>query len=249
MPEVFARPLVKTVAFQATFPSLFSIEGKIGDFQASIMREFPEASLLLKQQFVLVQRVEGSQELADPAQTQPIWQFKSPKKVTVSVSRDSLSITSESHKTYSQDNHDKFREVVDLVQRSFFALIRIPLIHRIGLRYINECPLSLKTNDHYRRYFNGALPLDRFPLQEADVSEVIIVAVRRESKLRYHEKVDTTDKGHRLILDMDTWAEQTDTANIMQTTDTLHRVIEREFATFAKADLLAYMRDTNVASP
>src|SRR5690349_20720194 len=104
--EVFARPLVKTVAFQITFPHLFSIEAKVGEFQSSIMQQFPESTLLLKQSFMLVQSVEGGMQQipAEPDQAQRIWQFKGPNGVTVELTQGTLIIRSESHKTYAHSS-------------------------------------------------------------------------------------------------------------------------------------------------
>jgi uncharacterized protein (TIGR04255 family) len=248
---VFVRPLVKTVAFQVTFPALFSLEGRIGEFQTSIMRDFPESALLVKHQIMIVNRVEGANETPQaPSQTQSVWQFKSPIGVTVDVSRDSLSISSESHKTYAQDGHERFREQIEKVCGSFFKLVPVPLIHRIGLRYINECPISVKTNAQYRRYYNGALPIDRFPLEEANISEVTVVSQRGDSLIRYGEKfVVTDDSGLKLTLDLDASAQRIDSKDIVTRADALHDIIDNEFNAFATADLLAYMRDSDVESP
>ena len=46
--EVFPNPLVKTVAFQIVFPSLFFLERRIGDFQVTIMKQFPTSHLLIQ---------------------------------------------------------------------------------------------------------------------------------------------------------------------------------------------------------
>jgi hypothetical protein len=49
--EVFKNPTVKQVIFQITFPNLFYIENKMGEFQQKIMNEFPESVLLYRRQF------------------------------------------------------------------------------------------------------------------------------------------------------------------------------------------------------
>ncbi len=249
--EVFERPLIKTVAFQVTFPQLFSIEAKIGDFQSAIMKQFPESILLMKQHFMLVQRLEGAKEATpEPSQTQQVWQFKSPGGVTVDVSRGSLSIVSQSHKTYAQPgSSERFREVIDLICGNFFKIVRIPVIHRIGLRYINECPLSQKTNEHYSKYYNGALPIHRFPLENADDMEATVVAERGAAKIRYFEKLEATTPGFRITLDMDAWSERIDSADILTTADVLRDVISAQFEAFATNDLLAYMRNETGDSP
>ena len=63
-----------------------------------------------------------------------IWQFKSPKGYALNVMGDSLDITSEFHKTYNnQASDNRFRDIIELVVNSFFEVMGVPTVKRIGL--------------------------------------------------------------------------------------------------------------------
>ena len=72
---------------------------------------------------------------------------------------NSLSIVSQEHKTYNNPGTDKkFRDVIDFVVTNFFKTINVPIIKRIGLRYIDECPLPSKDNETLKKLYNSAFP-------------------------------------------------------------------------------------------
>ena len=112
--EVFPNPTVKQVIFQIIFPNLFSIESKIGDFQAKILSEFPESSLMFRKQIVFADiGPEGKIEQLPGglSEGQKVWQFKSEKKINLNVLTNSLDLTSNYHKTYNNtDASVRFRD-------------------------------------------------------------------------------------------------------------------------------------------
>ena len=54
---------------------------------------------------------------------------------------NSLDITSGYHKTYNHEGVEKFRDIIELAVGKFFKVISLPIINRIGLRYVDECPI------------------------------------------------------------------------------------------------------------
>ncbi len=52
--EGFPTPLVKQIAFEVRFPNLFFIEGRIGEFQVQIMRDFPQSELVQRRSFMVL---------------------------------------------------------------------------------------------------------------------------------------------------------------------------------------------------
>lgn len=246
--QIFIRPLVKEVAFEVRFPNLFFIENKIGDIQVRIMREFPESSLLLQKHFVVGPLGEGK-EAPQPDLTQTIWQFKKPNGPVLKISRESLSLVSQSHSTYNQAGDNRFRDIIQLVCDNFFGIITIPLVNRIGLRYINHCPLSEKSSERVKRFYNSAIPFDRFKLEDAFDTELTAVFRRPACNMRYQEKIHGDEKNLNLMLDLDAWTENVESNRILETTDILHEAISTEFETFATDELLNYMKDDKAVSP
>ena len=252
--EIFPRPLVKEVIFQVRYPNLFFIDNKIGEFQLSILKSFPDSALLLRKDFVFAQQVPGRLQtgkegrLPEPDITHTIWQFKSPDGASLLVSRDNFSISSEQHKTYSHGDTNRFRDVIKLVCDAFFKLITIPFATRVGLRYMNHCPVGERTNEQFRELYSSALPLDRFPLENMSEFDFSTVVKKENGNLRYREQFPIAEDKNKLLLDLDAWAEKVEPDNILSVADNLHSIISTEFESFAKQPLLDYMRSPEATS-
>jgi uncharacterized protein (TIGR04255 family) len=245
--EVFPNPMVKQVIFQIIFPNLFYMENKIGDLQVKVMKEFPQSSLLLRRQFVFVDKgEEGKLENIPPEldkeAVKKIWQFKSNKDVTLNVLTNSLDISSPFHKTYNLGETDKFRDILKFVLDSFFEVAPIPIINRIGLRYIDECPIPVKNNKTFREYYDSVFPLDRFNLADANEMEFRTVVKRNEYFLHYKESLKRNGDGNKLILDFDGFAENIEPKDYLKTTDALHKIISEEYKRTIKEPVYKLMR-------
>lgn len=156
--EVFPNPTVKTVAFEAKFPNLFFLESKIGDLQIKLMDRFPDALMLYRQNIVFADIPPGgkvSDSLPmnpDETNSQKVWQFRSPQSF-VNIQSNSIVIQSDFHKTYNNPSSpERFRDSIEFLMNAFLELTKIPLLTRIGLRYIDECPIQEKNNESFSRY-------------------------------------------------------------------------------------------------
>jgi len=245
--EVFPNPTVKQVIFQITFPNLFYMENKIGDLQLRIMNEFPSSSLLFRRQLVFADmgpegKIEEISPKFDKEFGKKIWQFKSDKNYTLSVLTDSLDITSQFHKTYNGDDPNKFKDVIEFVLRHFLEVTAIPLLKRVGLRYVDECPLPIKDNDTFRSYYNSVFPVDRFDI--ADASEMFFrtVSKRGNYHLIYMESLRKLKDEYKLILDFDGFATNIPSEECLRVTDELHRLISEEYERTIKEPVYEFMR-------
>ncbi len=245
--EVFPNPTVKQVLFEIRFPNLFYMEQKIGDLQMKIMKEFPESSLLLRKQLVFADigsegKFENIPSDLDKEATKKIWQFKSNKNYKLNVLNSSLNITSEYHKTYNLEDGHKFRDIIKFVLDNLFEITLIPIINRIGLRYIDECPVSAKDNSTFRSYYNSTFPLDRFNLAEANEMDFKTVIKKGKYYLRYIESLKKIGGDYKLILDFDGFAENINSENYLSVTDDLHVIILEEFEATIKEPVYQYMK-------
>lgn len=245
--EIFPKPTVKQVIFQIKFPNLFYLESKIGDFQMKIMKEFPESKLLFQRQLLFSN--EGSegkltnvQDDLDKGAVKKIWQFKSDKKFQLSVMSNSLDIISEYHKTYDLEGGDKFRDSIKFVLEQFFKLMPVPIINRIGLRYIDECPIPTKDNTTFRSYYDSSFPIDRFNLADAIDMQFHTVVRRGNYFLRYSEILQKNEEEYKLILDFDGFAENIEIKDYLTITDGLHTIISDEYQATIKEPVYDYMR-------
>ena len=246
--EVFPNPTVKGVHFEMRFPNLFYLERRIGDFQTEIMKEFPESKLVIRRQFLLADlgpnsTIEDRPEQVDQEALRKIWTFKSKAGVVLNVLTDSLQIHSESHKTYDNPNCDeRFRDVIASVVPSFLKITAIPVITRVGLRYIDECPIVKKDNETFSEWYKTAFPLDRFDI--SDATEMVFRATVQKNGyfLRYIEALVSNGDKHSLTLDFDGFAKEVEPEKYLAVADRLHTLISAEFEASVKAPVFEYMR-------
>jgi len=246
--EVFPNPTVKQVIFQIRFPNLFYIENKIGDFQLRVMNEFPESTMLHRRTFTWVDMgpeaklTEIESRLEKEPTGQKIWQFKSPKGFQLNVLGNSLDITSDYHKTYNLEGRDKFRDIIEFVLDNFLAIVALPIVNRIGLRYIDECPLPSKENSAFKSYYNSVFPLDRFDLADAHEMDFKTIVRRGNYRLHYVESLQKVKDEYRLILDFDGFATNVSPKDYLAVTDDLHKVISDEYEMTIREPVKEYMR-------
>ena len=246
--EIFPNPTVNQVIFQIRFPNLFYIENKIGDFQLKVMKEFPESSLIYRRQLVLadlgekVKAEDLSEKFTEDA-VKKIWQFKSPKKYNLNVLSDSLDLTSEVHKTYDNPDADyRFRDIIDFTLKSFFEVTNIPIITRIGLRYIDLCPIPERNNKTFKEYYKTAFPLSRFKIEDANELNFRAVIKRGDYFLRFVENLKVDGDQEKYTLDFDAYYTNIPPDECLSVTDKLHEIINAEWKNCIKDPVYAYMR-------
>ncbi|MCK4731028.1 MAG: TIGR04255 family protein, partial [Methanophagales archaeon] len=148
----------------------------------------------------------------------------------------------EYHKTYNLEGGDKFRDIIKFVLDYFFAVTSIPIINRIGLRYIDECPIPSKDNSTFRAYYNSIFPLDRFNLANANEMDFKTVTKKDKYYLRYIESLRKIGDEYKLILDFDGFAENISSEDCLTVTDDLHTIILEEYERTIKEPVYQYMR-------
>lgn len=243
---VFPNPTVKQVVFQIRFPNLFYIEDKIGELQLNIMKEFPESALLFRRQVVFADmgpeaKIEDiPDDLKERAKR--IWQFESPKGFKLNVLGDSLDIESKYHKTYNLGTEDRFRDIIEFAVGNFLQVTSLPIISRIGLRYIDECPLPSKDNATFMSYYNSVFPVKRFDIADAIQMSFRTVVKKGSHHITYAESLREIDGEYKLILDFDGFSENIPSEDYLKVTDELHKAISEEYAETIKEPVYEHMR-------
>jgi len=246
--EVFPNPTVKSVSFEIRFPNLFYMESKVGEFQVRVIERFPESALLFRKQLLFADIGPGGvmPQLPTPPDDvsgQKVWQFKSPQKCLLNLQANSLALMSDYHKTYNLGQGDKFREIIKFVMDAFLDLMRLPAISRIGLRYIDECPIPQKSNESFSTYYNSAFPLERFNIADAIEMDFKTVTKKGDTFVRYVESLQKKpDETYKLVMDFDGFQEKIDSAQYLTVTDKLHDLISAEYEQSIKEPLYQYMR-------
>lgn len=245
--EVFPNPTVDRVVFQIRFPPLFSMESRIGDYQLKIMDRFPESTLVYQRQVIITQRgaarATAKEEAENTEPVEKIWNFKSGEGVELNVQTSSLDITSHLHKTYANPNAEyRFRDAIQFAVDSFLSIVTLPKITRIGLRYIDKCPIFSKTSKSFTEHYNTALPLHRFSIEDAETLRLEAVVRRPPYTMRYVETYQEREDVIDYALDFDGWAVNVSPAVYLKTTDALHDLISDEYQNSIKAPMVDHMR-------
>ncbi|MFA5164204.1 MAG: TIGR04255 family protein [Candidatus Omnitrophota bacterium] len=245
--EVFMNPTVKEVIFQIRFPNLFYIENKIGEIQTRIMEKFPKSALLFRRKLLFADvGPEGKIEEIPSVEGQgkKIWRFNSDNNFQLNILSDSLDITSSYHKTYNLGDGDKFRDIIKYVMDNFLAVVSLPIINRIGLRYVDECPVLEKTNSTFAKWYNTAFPLSRFSIDNAIEMSFNTTLKRSEYCIRYVESLakHKNKEEYKLVLDYDGYAVNIKSSEYLKTTDELHDLISNEYENTIKEPVYEYMR-------
>jgi uncharacterized protein (TIGR04255 family) len=253
-PKIYSRPTVRQVVFQIRYPNLFYLESKIGDIQQKIMRYFPKSELIQRQKLFLANV--GPDFKIDPKDVEDtsgnkIWKFESKNNVVLNITTNSLDMTSEFHKTYDlgDDDSKKFKKVIELVVGTFAEITTLPIINRIGLRYIDFCPLPAKNNQTIKQWYNSKFPLDKFEI--GDAQAMAFHAAIQKSKngrtynLGYMESLGkmTPDSKNidALILDFDGSCLDIDAVDCLSITDDLHDLITEEYHATIKQPVYDWM--------
>jgi len=225
-------------------------EGKIGELQSKIMKEFPESSLAFRRQFsfadvgpgVNIENImkEVGQESKETGVK--IWEFISKENVRLNILTDSLDISSTVHKTYDQGDGYKFRDTIKFVIDNFIEITSIPIIKRIGLRYQDECPIPEKKKDVFKSYYNSIFPFNRFKIENTVNMNFRIVDKIKEYNLIYQEHIKKINNDYKLILDFDCFATEIPTEKYLEILDKLHKIVSDEFEKTMKKPAIEIMR-------
>ena len=244
--RIFPNPTVKKVIFQIKFPNLFYMEDKIGEFQLKIINEYPDSGIIYRKPIVFTDigpniNIDEIKNMTEPMKK--IWQFRSPNNYQLNVLSDSLNITSNYHKTYNNESEGiKFRDTIKTVLDNFIEVTGIPTVTRIGLRYIDECPVPEKNNAKFKEYYNTTFPLARFKLENTSEMAFRAVSKRGNYFLRFAETLKKGKDKYYLELDYDGFAYNIHSDTLLEVTDKLHKIILKEFENSIKDPVYNYMK-------
>lgn len=241
--EVFTNPTVKQVIFQIKFPNLFYIETKVGEFQLGIMREFPKSEVVFQKQFVFAEVKQGENLGQVPESgTRKIWKFISESGTELELQNDSLALSTEHYTSYASGEPSKqFKRIISFAVTEFRKVVPVPVLSRIGLRYVDHCPVKSMSNAPFKRFYDSCLPLKRFPLDTmADAGVTVVRSLKDGFGLTYKERLAVKD--HELIVDIDAYHGEAAPDDYLTIVDRLHELDSQEFWQTAKGPLIDYMR-------
>ncbi|QEE15626.1 TIGR04255 family protein [Promethearchaeum syntrophicum] len=232
----------KQVIFQIRYSNLFMIGSKIGDIQLKLMKEFPKSSKVIKHNILFANITPDTKipSISDQPIGNTIWRFESSSNYLLEISSNTLSISSTKYKSYQRDPDNSLREVIIEVMKVFLEYIPILVFERIGLRYIDECPMP-KDKNNFLKLYNSTFPLSRFGLNDAKEIAFFADVKREENYLRFGEKVKIIDGVEKLYLDFDGYAQDVNASDYLNVLDELHELITEEYGNSIKDPIIKYM--------
>jgi len=254
--KIYENPTVKKVIFQIRFSNLFMIESRIGEFQTLIMEKFPESSFSIRRQLLFADVGPQFKMEEIPLREnlgKKIWQFKSNNRYILNVLTNSIDITSVQHKSYYENdktNEEGFRDIIKFVMEQFSSLIKIKVIKRVGLRYIDECPIpalkddnsnNLLTNDKFKEWYNTSLPLHRFDLKNLGMMKFEADLKHGDYNLIYRESLGLIENNFKFTLDFDGYKENVESENYLTVLDDIHKFIHNEWDNIIKDPVKEWM--------
>ncbi|MCX6670057.1 MAG: TIGR04255 family protein [Methanothrix sp.] len=248
--KIYDRPTVRQVIFQITYPSLFYLENRVGDIQEKIMKEFPISKLLLRTGLIVTdiginQKIEIPSADLEQNVARKIWQFESKNKTILSISSNSLDLTSEFHKTYKLGNDDskKFKCTIKRAVDAFIDVMKLQTINRIGLRYIDYCPIQAKNNETLEAWYWSKFPLGKFNIADATIMAFRTVVKKGDYCLGYVESLGKDKDGKDvLILDFDGFSTGVENvSDYLDITDKLHDLISDAYTGTIKEPVYKWM--------
>lgn len=237
--EIFTRAPLSEVAYQIRFPSMFYIPQAIGEFQIKIMDDFPKASQLLTTQFSIedgVPKFPGGK----PIQS---WQFETEnEKTKVIIKLDSVLVSSMEYNSYDQSPGMKFRDLISRIINEFLQKFPIKKFTRIGLRYVDHCPLDEKTNEYFKKYYVPKFDIENYKIDNLIDSRISLRTRRDNYNLLFQCRIAKIKDIYKYIMDFDAYAENVESANYLSITDDLRKLNKSEFYSCITEDFKQYMR-------
>jgi uncharacterized protein (TIGR04255 family) len=239
--EVFPNAPLVEVAYEVRFPSLFYIPQAIGEFQIKIMDDFPKASQLLTTQFAIEN---GQPKFPDGAgKATSSWQFENETgKTKVIVKLDRLSIISQEYNSYDHPSGMKFRDVINRIVTEFLQTFHIKKFARIGLRYVDHCPLDEKTNQYFTNYYVPKFDIDNYKIEDLIENHIVMRTRRDKYNILIQCRIAKVENDYKYMMDFDGYAENVDSASFLSVTDELRKLDRSEFLSSITENFKQYMR-------
>lgn len=240
--ESFTRNFLTNVSFGIRFPPLLEIQNNIPKFQRKVRDVFPK----LRMGFPIASISIGiSPPLAVPGETE--WAFLSEdEKHQVKTTFNRCVVISTEYQGY-----EEFLKLAMNTFDPFAKIMKIDKFSRIGLRYVNEIPLTGNSppSDEVLRLFNPIFDQDRIRLDKPFLFNSEYRS-RSKSDVILSSKnalLERPGGGHHYIIDLDLYVNQTAVppSNLKNVVNQLHSHAREEFHRNIKDDFLNVLRGEN----
>lgn len=243
MNEVFNNPSVVEVVFEIRFPNLFFIAQNIGGFQLEIMDEFPKSSQIIAQS-VVIGGDKASVNGENIEKPTTIWQFENETgKTKISIRSNRLNIISQEYKSYNNPDVDnRFRDLITGIVPTFLKIVPIKNFSRIGIRYIDHCPLEKLNNEYFKTFYIPIIDINTYKIEDTIENYVSIRTKRDDYYLLFQCGIRQFEGKYKYYLDYDGYANNIEADNFIGVADELQKMIKKEYYLNITEEFKQYMR-------
>ena len=241
--EIFTNPPLHEVAFEVRFPHLFYINQRIGEFQLEIMDDFPKSSQIFEHAFAIDEKGIAVKDNENPI---PSWHFENESgKTKITIHSNKLNIISNEYKSYNHPSEKNFRGVIEKIVKLFIKQVPIKNFTRLGIRYIDHCPLEKLENEYFENFYTPLFDIDRYKLEDILENRMLFRVRKNDYQLLFQSAIREIDDSYKYIIDFDGYAINVEANNFINVTDDLKRLIKKEFLSNITENFKEYMRRTN----
>jgi len=240
--EIFTNPPLHEVAFEVRFPHLFYINQRIGEFQLDIMDDFPKSSQTFEHAFAIDERI-AVKENENPI---PSWHFENESgKTKITIHSNKLNIISNEYKSYNHPLEKNFRDIIEKTVALFIKYVPIKNFTRLGIRYIDYCPLEQLENEYFKNFYTPIFDIDRYTLEDILENKMLFRVRKNDYQLLFQSAIREIDNSYKYIMDFDGYAINVEASNFIKVTDNLKYLIKKEFLSNITENFKEYMGRTN----
>ena len=207
------------------------------------MDDFPKSSQILEEPIIIgvVQKTLTDEEKPKPTQ---IWQFESENgKNKIMVRPNRLNIISHEYKSYNSPTVKKrFRDLIESITTTFLGKVPIRKFSRIGIRYIDHCPLEEKSSGYFKRFYVPIFDTDNYDIENIIENHVAIRIKKGDYYLLFQCGIQKFGDVYKYVLDYDGYAQDIETRNFINITDELKKMIKKEYYSNITEEFKEYMR-------
>jgi uncharacterized protein (TIGR04255 family) len=174
----------------------------------------------------------------------PIWQFENEAgKNKIVIRSNRLIITSQEYKSYNNPKVDnRFRDLLTEIVPTFLKIVPIKNFSRIGIRYIDHCPLEELSNEYFKTFYIPVIDIDTYKIEDIMENYVSIRTKRDNYYLLFQCGIRQFEEKYKYYLDYDGYANNIEADNFIGVTDELQKMIKKEYYSNITEEFKQYMR-------
>jgi len=207
------------------------------------MDDFPKSSQIFEHAFAIDEKGIAIKDNENPI---PRWHFENESgKTKITIHSNKLNIISNEYKSYNHPSEKKFRDIIEKIVTLFIKQVPIKNFTRLGIRYIDHCPLEKLENEYFKNFYTPLFDIDRYKLEDILENRMLFRVRKNDYQLLFQSAIREIDDSYKYIIDFDGYAINVEASNFINVTDDLKRLIKKEFFSNITENFKEYMRMTN----